>query len=129
MYAIYEPCRTTYKESQSLKGLAKMKFDKEHKESLAKYPEMRERLENILEQGEKITPKKWKAKMQSLQAEYDSISREKSKTATELAYAEVISYNRRTLNGNFRTRADSINNRAVLRGGRKNCEYEKLRDI
>ncbi|MBC1645330.1 hypothetical protein HB958_12625 [Listeria welshimeri] len=62
-----------------------MKFDKEHKESLAKYPEMRERLQNLLEQGEKITPKQWKAEMQSLQTKYGSISREKSKNATELA--------------------------------------------
>ena len=76
---------------------ATMKFDKEHKESLAKYPEMRERLQNLLEQGEKITPKQWKAEIQSLQTEYDSISKEKSKTATELAYAEVISYNRKNL--------------------------------
>ena len=97
MYALYEPYRTTYKESQSLKGLAKVKFDREHKESLAQYPEMRERLQNLLEQGEKITPKQWKAEIRSLQTEYDSISKEKSKTATELAYAEVISYNKRNL--------------------------------
>ena len=58
---------------------------------------MRERLQNLLEQGEKITPKQWKAEIQSLQVEYDSISKEKSKTATELAYAEVISYNRKNL--------------------------------
>jgi len=32
-----------------------------------------------------------------LQAGYDSISKEKSKTATELAYAEVISYNKKNL--------------------------------
>ena len=74
-----------------------MKFDKEHKESLAKYPEMRERLQNLLEQGEKITPKQWKVEIQSLQAEYDSIGKEQSKTATELAYAEVISYNKKNL--------------------------------
>ena len=53
--------------------------------------------QNLLQQGEKITPKQWKAEMQSLQAEYDSISKEQSKTATELAYAEVISYNRKNL--------------------------------
>ena len=58
---------------------------------------MRERLQNLLEQGEKITPKQWKAEIQSLQSEYDSISKEKSRTATELAYAEVISYNRKNL--------------------------------
>ena len=91
MYALYELYRTTYKESQSLKGIEKMKFDKENKESLAKYPEMRERLQNLLERGEKITPKQWKTEIQSVQSEYYSISREKSKTATELTYAEVIS--------------------------------------
>ena len=54
-------------------------------------------MQNLLEQGEKITPKQWKAEMQSLQAEYYSISKEKTKTATELAYAEVISYNKKNL--------------------------------
>ena len=97
MYALYEPYRTTYKESQALKGIAKKKYDKEHKEILEKYPEMRERLQNLLEQGERITPKQWKAEIQSLQAEYDSIGKEQSKTATELAYAEVISYNKKNL--------------------------------
>ena len=66
-------------------------------ESLAQYPEMRECLQNLMEQGEKITPKQWKAEIQSLQSEYDSISKEKSKTATELEYAEVISYNKKNL--------------------------------
>lgn len=57
MYALYEPYRATYKESQSLKGTAKMKYDKEHKESLAKYHEIRERFQKLLKQGEKITTK------------------------------------------------------------------------
>ena len=83
MYALYAPIQITYKESQSLKGFAKMKFDKEHKDSLSKYPE--------------LTPKQWKAEIQSLQSEYDSIGREQTKTATELAYAEVISYNKKNL--------------------------------
>ena len=97
MYALYEPYRITYKESQSLKGIAKLKYDSEHKDSLAKYPELRERMQSLLEQGEKITPKQWKAEIHSLQSEYDSIGKEKSKTATELAYAEVISYNKKNL--------------------------------
>ena len=38
----------------------------------------------------------------------------------ELAYSEVISYNKRILRGNFRTRADSIaDSRAGRNGGRK----------
>ena len=97
MYALFVPIQATYKESQSLKGLAKMRYDKEHKDSLSKYPELKERMQSLLQNGEKVTPKQWKAEIQSLQSEYDSIGREQSKTATELAYAEVISYNRKNL--------------------------------
>ena len=86
-----------------------MKFDKENKESLAKYPEMRERLQNLLERGEKITPKQWKAEMQSLQVEYDSIGKEKSRTATELAYAEVISYNKKNLDRELQNESRQYN--------------------
>ncbi len=97
MYALFAPIQATYKESQSLKGLAKMKYDKEHKDSLSKYPELKERMQSLLQNGEKITPKQWKAEIQSLQSEYDSIGKEQTKTATELAYAEIISYNRKNL--------------------------------
>ena len=97
MYALYAPIQATYKESQSLKGFAKMKYDKEHKDSLSKYPELKERMQSLLQNGEKITSKQWKAEIQSLQSEYDSIGKEQTKTATELAYAEVISYNRKNL--------------------------------
>ena len=97
MYALYAPIQATYKESQSLKGFAKMKFDKEHKDSLSKYPELKERMQSLLQNGEKITPKQWRAEIQSLQSEYDSIGKEQTKTAIELAYAEVISYNRKNL--------------------------------
>ena len=97
MYALYESYRTIHKESQALKGIAKMKYDREHKDSLERYPEIRERMQSLLEQGEKITPKRWKAEIQSLQAEYDGIGKERSKAATELASAEVLSYNKKNL--------------------------------
>ena len=66
-------------------------------DSLSKYPELKERMQSLLQNGEKITPKQWKAEIQSLQSEYDSIGKEQTKTATELAYAEVISYNKKNL--------------------------------
>ena len=97
MYALYAPIQATYKESQSLKGFAKMKYDKEHKDSLLKYPELKERMQSLLQNDEKITPKKWRAEKQSLQSEYDRIGKEQTKTATELAYAEIISYNKKNL--------------------------------
>ena len=97
MYALFAPIQATYKESQSLKGLAKMKYDREHKDSLSKYPELKERMQSLLQNGEKITPIQWNAEIQSLQSEYDSIDKEQTKTATELAYAEVIGYNKKNL--------------------------------
>ena len=48
MYALYVPIQAAYKEIQSLKGLAKMKFDKEHKGSLSKYPKWKERMQSLL---------------------------------------------------------------------------------
>ena len=74
-----------------------MKYDKEHKDSLSKYPKLKERMQSLLQNGEKITPKQWNAEIQSLRSEYDSIGKKQTKTATELAYAEVISYNRKNL--------------------------------
>ncbi len=97
MYALFAPIQATYKESQSLKRLTKTRYDKEHKDSLSKYPELKERMQSLLQNGEKITPKQWKAEIQSLQSEYDSIGKEQTKTATELAYAEVIDYNKKNL--------------------------------
>ncbi|MBP3458762.1 MAG: hypothetical protein J6K58_06105 [Lachnospiraceae bacterium] len=63
---------------------------------------MRKKLQKLLEQSEKITPKQWKAELQSLQAEYDRISREQAVTTTELVYAEVISYNKKNLDRELR---------------------------
>ena len=40
-----------------------MKYDKEHKDSLSKYPELKERMQSLLQNGEKIMPKQWKAEI------------------------------------------------------------------
>lgn len=92
-----------------------MKFDKEHKESLEKYLDMREKLQSHLEHGEKITPKKWRAEIKSLQEEYDRISREQALTAKELAYAEVISYNKKNLERELRNESRQQNRATVNR--------------
>ena len=118
MYALFAPIQATYKESQSLKGLAKMKYDKEHKDSLSKYPELKERMQSLLQNGEKITPKQWKAEIQSLQSEYDSIGKEQTKSATELAYAEIISYNRKNLERELQNESQQATEQNQTEGGR-----------
>ncbi|MCM1374021.1 MAG: hypothetical protein NC245_02910 [Muribaculum sp.] len=88
----------------SLKGFAKMRYDKEHTDSLSKYAELKERMQSLLQNGEKTMPKQWKAEIQSLQFEYDIIGKEQTndrklsqRLSLELAYAEVISYNKKNL--------------------------------
>ncbi len=49
-----------------------------------------------------LNSKQWKAEIQLLQSEYISIDKERSKTATELAYTEVISYNKENLESEIR---------------------------
>ena len=114
MYALFAPIQAAYKESQSLKGFAKMKYDKEHKDSLSKYPELKERMQSLLQNGEKITPKQWKAEIQSLQSEYDSIGKEQTKTAAELAYAEVIGYNKKNLERELQNESRQPNRQLVF---------------
>jgi hypothetical protein len=97
MHQKYAPIRDIYKESRNLKGLAKFKFDREHKAELEKYPELKQKMDNLLNEGEKMAPKKWKAEIKALQADYDSIAKEQSVAAMDLAYAEVIDYNKRNL--------------------------------
>ena len=132
MYALYASIQAAYKESQSLKGVAKIKYDKEHKDSLSKYSELKERMQSLLQNGEKIMPKQWKAEIQSLQSEYDSIGKEQTKTATELAYAEVISYNRKNLERELQNESRQIEHRAqtqiIQNKKRNNVELKKIHE-
>ncbi len=41
MYALFAPIQVTYKESQPLKGLVKMRYDKEHTDGSSKYAELK----------------------------------------------------------------------------------------
>ena len=97
-----------------------MRYDKEHKDNLSKYPELKDRMQSLLQNGEKITPKQWKAEIQSLQSEYDSIGKEQTKTATESAYAEVISYNKKNLERELENESRQHNRQqGSQNGGRK----------
>ena len=82
---------------------------KEHKDRLSKYPDLKERMQILLQGGEKVTPKQWKAEIQSLQSGYDSIGKEQTKTVTELAYAEVITYNKKNLERELQTESRQHN--------------------
>ena len=60
-----------------------------------------------------------------MQSEYDSISKEQSKITTELAYAEIISYNRKNLEREFQNEGRQHNkqqNKTKLSRKEEICE-------
>lgn len=63
----------------------------------------------LLQGDEKVTPKQWKAEIQSLQSGYDSIGKEQTKTVTELAYAEVTTYNKKNFERELQTESRQHN--------------------
>ena len=95
VYARYEPYARIYRESLGLKGLAKLKYDREHKKDLEKFPLVKSQMASLLDNGEKIAPEKWRMEIQSIEKEMDSLRSRRGKVAVALAYSEIISYNRK----------------------------------
>lgn len=56
----YKGFMDVYNKSQSLKGLAKWKFDKENKSTLDAMPEEYNRFRKVIPKGEKVTPDAWR---------------------------------------------------------------------
>lgn len=94
MYAEYEPCWKIYSESREMKGFAKLKYDRQYKADIERFPEVKRRMASLLKKGEKLAPEQWRAEIKSIKKEMESFHPERARTATELAYAEVVSYNK-----------------------------------
>ena len=80
--------------SQSLKGLAKWKFDKENRDTLDAMPEEHTRLRKVIPEGEKITPKAWQAEIDKIIDGQEPIEEKMAGEAYDLAYAEVLQFNK-----------------------------------
>ncbi len=94
IYSEYKPLLEIKKQSDGLKGLSKKRFDKEHASELRDYGPCLARLKDALE-GAKATPSAWQKRIAELK---DSLAKSRpqyGRLATDLAYAEVISYNKR----------------------------------
>lgn len=90
----YEPYLKIRKQSKSLKGFAKRKFDKENKAMLDAFPEEAERLRRVIPEGEAITPKLWQKEIYDILGEQFPIEDKLSVEVHDLAYAEVLKYNK-----------------------------------
>ena len=83
-----------YNKSQSFKGFAKWKFDKENRATLDAMPEEQARLRKVIPEGEKITPKAWRAEIDKIIDGQEPIEEKMAGEAYDLAYAEVLQFNK-----------------------------------
>lgn len=93
-FAEFEPCWKVYCESGKLKGFAKTKYDRQHKQEIEQFPQAKKRMAALLKKGGKLVPDMWRSQMQSVKAEMDGMHPQRAKLAAELAWAEVIAYNK-----------------------------------
>ena len=96
-YSDYEPYKAVYDMSKSLSGLKKMRYAKEHEHELAMYENTRADLKMLLSEGERITPKAWRTERERLEKEMPTLRNERARACHDLAFAEVISYNKANL--------------------------------
>lgn len=94
MYAEYEPCWKIYRGSLELKGFAKLKYDRQHKADIERFPDVKGRMAALLKKDEKLAPGWWQAELKSIEKEMESLHTDRAAAATELAYAEMIGYNK-----------------------------------
>ncbi|KSV60059.1 MobA/MobL family protein [Acetivibrio ethanolgignens] len=96
-YSELEPYIEYHKTSNSLKGFAKRKYDREHETELKDYNSYRAELKKMPSSDEKITPKKWTAEKAKLEERLQENNPAYTRVVTELASAEVIEHNRKML--------------------------------
>ena len=116
-YSEYEPYIVYHKTSNSLKGFAKRKYDKEHETELREYDSYRAKLKKMLSSDEKITPKKWTAEKTKLEERLQESNPDYARVVTELASTEVIEHNRKML---AMTREAEQNQRSQIHSRKKN---------
>ena len=116
-YSEYEPYIVYHKTSNSLKGFAKRKYDKEHETELREYDSYRAKLKKMLSSDEKITPKKWTAEKAKLEGRLQESNPDYARVVTELASTEVIEHNRKML---AMTREAEQNQRSQIHSRNKN---------
>ena len=116
-YSEYEPYIVYHKTSNSLKGFAKRKYDKEHETELREYDSYRAKLKKMLSSDEKITPKKWTAEKAKLEGRLQESNPDYARVVTELASTEVIEHNRKMI---AMTREAEQNQRSQIHSRNKN---------
>lgn len=93
-YDTFKPYLDVFRKSESLKGVAKWKFDRENKVMLEQYPAQLKEFRKVIPKNEKIDRDKWSKDVDALFDKRMDIEELLNKEIGELACVEVIDYNR-----------------------------------
>ena len=90
-YQMIQNVKAVYDESRKKSPVGKIVFDNLHKEELAEYHRLVEKLNGMLD-GAKATPKKWDKEIKELQAEIEALDKKIEAKYTELVCEEAIEH-------------------------------------
>lgn len=96
-YEKYKPYIEVHKESMSLRGWAKRRFDSKHIPELSYYDVYKKELTKMLYSNEKITPMKWRSELKAYREKLEKTREPYSKVVIKLASIEVLKHNKEDL--------------------------------
>lgn len=94
-YDRIKPFLDVVRKSESLKGLAKWRFDRENRSMLDEYPARLKEFRKVVPKGEKIDPQKWQKDMEALIDKREDMEGLLQKEVGDLACVEVIDFNKK----------------------------------
>ena len=99
LYNDFAPSNNVKKEAAALTGIAKFKYEHEHRREIEAFSGLREPLVAAMKKAgeEKITPKKWQKELDGINAELPVRKQEADKRVVTLAALEVIKYTKKDL--------------------------------
>lgn len=93
----YLPYREIHRQSESLTGFAKRRYDREHKADLEQYTQKRKRLFALLPEGAKLTPKAWHRKADEIGNRLQKMESVYAREVNLLATAEVLRHTKKDM--------------------------------
>lgn len=94
-YDRIKPFLDVVRKSESLKGLAKWRFDRANRSMLDEYPARLKEFRKVVPKGEKIDPQKWQKDMEALIDKREDMEGLLQKEVGDLACVEVIDFNKK----------------------------------
>ena len=96
-YKEFKPVMEVNSDYMKLKGIAKMRYKKEHSFELLQYPELKERYDILAGDNKRFRPKEWQSEIDDLEKSIEEYKSNAIGSAVLLATAEIILHNKKEL--------------------------------